>query len=373
MNTYLLTGNPEKKADPEDMTPPMRIDVYEETCRQVRDKGYADDHWTMLNQGSVEGDQVVLLRQGSKNPGLIAFGQRRKGEPIEGTGRRQEQPVRFYKARSINEDPYISLVELRKAGFWRLSNFPGSGTLLSDEELHALQACCEAMLGESLSELCSSSYGQAPSATEESYVRRDTDEGTPTTGPIPTPWTATVQHSLDAPAWTYALRFGDRRLWKVGQTEDLEKRLSDVNKHAPTEVLHEQWRPAFHQRWGNAILAQKMEQKVFGLLATQRTIGERIQCSELDLETAWTSAAAAVWAQDHRSEKGDTKRMDKVWAFEVDTTLGRKWYHVALDSEADARQKLLDHNAGENPKILNAKWVDNSQKIEDGAYRQVVP
>jgi hypothetical protein len=80
-----------------------------------------------------------------------------------------------------------------------------------------------------------------------------------------------------------------------------------------------------------------------------------------------------VQAQNHQSGTGGPNRMDKVWAFEVDTALGRKLYHVASDSEADARRKVLDHNAGENPTILNARRVDNTQKIEDGACVQVVP
>jgi hypothetical protein len=139
LNTYPLTGNPERITGPEDTTPGMRISDYEESCRQTRENGYADDYWTMQNHGSVAGDQVVLLRQGSDKPGLIAFGQRWLGEPIQGAGSRREEPVRFYNMRSLHEDPYISAEELKKIGFWRSGNFPGSGTALSPTELSALQ------------------------------------------------------------------------------------------------------------------------------------------------------------------------------------------------------------------------------------------
>src|SRR4029077_17266955 len=94
-----------------DATPGMSVSDYEEICRQAHEQGYADDYWTMQNQDSVEGGQVVLLRQGADKPGLIAFGQRRSGGPIPGAGSRQEQPVRFYNVRSLHDDPARNEVE----------------------------------------------------------------------------------------------------------------------------------------------------------------------------------------------------------------------------------------------------------------------
>jgi hypothetical protein len=161
--------------------------------------------------------------------------------------------------------------------------------------LSALQTYCETVLRVPLSSLCSAPYALEPSVAERHDISNEDNAG-PTTGPAPSSWTATVEHSINAPAWTYALRFGDRQLWKVGQAEDLVGRLNDVRRHVPEEVLHEQWRMAFRQRWADATLAHRMEQKIFELLATRRTIGERIKCSELELETAWTAAAAAIRA-----------------------------------------------------------------------------
>ena len=67
--------------------------------------------------------------------------------------------------------------------------------------------------------------------------------------------------------------------------------------------------------------------------------------------------------------------MDKVWAFKVKTSLtseGLKWYHVAVDGEPEARQKVLEHNDGLNPVVLEGKQVDNTQRIPDGTLLQVL-
>lgn len=285
MDTYLLTGNPEKK------TGGMSVDEYETICRQVREKGYADALWTMKNTKSNPGDQVVLLRQGRVNSGIIAFGHRVAGDTKPGEGNRKEYPIRFCNTRSIHDDPYISTDDLKKkADFWSPANFPAAGTQLTEKQLLAL----EELLGVSLSTLCTGPYEAKPSDTKES----NPGNGGPTTGPIPSPWAAHVEHNINTTSWTYALRFGDYQLWKVGHAEDLEVRLNDVKRHVPEEILdNKQWRIAFRQRWEGATPAYEMEQKVFELLADRRTIGERIRCSEKELKTAWEAAFVTVRAK----------------------------------------------------------------------------
>jgi len=83
----------------------------------------------------------------------------------------------------------------------------------------------------------------------------------------------------------------------VGHAEDLNGRLDDVKRHVPEEILDEQWRIAFQQRWRDSISAYDMEQEIFKLLSERRTRFERIKCGERELETAWTAAVAAVRAR----------------------------------------------------------------------------
>lgn len=88
----------------------------------------------------------------------------------------------------------------------------------------------------------------------------------PTTGPTPTSWEGSVTHDATQVAWTYAMRFGRRNIWKVGQAQDVEERLRQINLHVPHEELGEQWRVHTQQRWPTSLQAFKMEQRVFGAM-----------------------------------------------------------------------------------------------------------
>ena len=81
----------------------------------------------------------------------------------------------------------------------------------------------------------------APSATRPPQQEPEhTLSGSwPTTGPVPTSWSAVVERNAEQPSFTYVLQFGDRDLWKVGHAVDLAARLAEVNKHVPHEVLGE--------------------------------------------------------------------------------------------------------------------------------------
>jgi hypothetical protein len=111
--------------------------------------------------------------------------------------------------------------------------------------------------------------------------------GRPTTGPIPSFWTGEVTRDPDTEAWTYAMRFGKRDVWKVGHTQDLKQRLTDVNKHVPHEILGERWKIVLQQRWTCSQDAYDMEQRMFELLESHRTEGERLGCPEHLLQGAW--------------------------------------------------------------------------------------
>lgn len=110
----------------------------------------------------------------------------------------------------------------------------------------------------------------------------------PTTGPIPSSWTEVVSRSVDGPASTYLMKFGQRDIWKIGYAASLADRLADLNRHVPHEVLGEKWRLCRSQAWPNSILAYQMEQALLGALTRKRTIGERLRCDETEVTALWS-------------------------------------------------------------------------------------
>jgi len=111
-----------------------------------------------------------------------------------------------------------------------------------------------------------------------------------TTGPRPISWSAEVSHDTSQMAFTYAMRFGDRNVWKIGHATDPRRRLAEVNKHVPHEVLGERWKLELTQRWRNQDAAYAMEQRVLRALWSNDSIGERVTCSQTELRAAWASA-----------------------------------------------------------------------------------
>jgi len=128
---------------------------------------------------------------------------------------------------------------------------------------------------------------------EIALVRRIRDLGDalahngPTTGPVPSSWSGTVSRSADVDAFTYAMRFGRRNVWKIGYTQDVKERLREINKHVPYEVLNEQWAVVFQQKWPKQQAAYDMEQRVLKALRKEGDQGERLSCTESELLTAW--------------------------------------------------------------------------------------
>lgn len=116
----------------------------------------------------------------------------------------------------------------------------------------------------------------------------------PTKGPPPSTWTKDVTRDSTGPAYTYALRYGDHDLWKIGFAKDVDSRLSDINKHIPYEIYKEHWRIVYRQLWPTQDLAYRMECTILELLAPKRTHYERVICTESELWKAWGDAHARM-------------------------------------------------------------------------------
>ncbi len=114
--------------------------------------------------------------------------------------------------------------------------------------------------------------------------------GHPTTGPLPSSWQGSTGRDVNRQAFTYAFRFGNSDIWKIGHAVDIVERIKQVNLHIPSEIIPSAWRAIYQQKWSDAIEAYTMEQKVLESLEVYRTVGERVKCSESDVFAAWRSA-----------------------------------------------------------------------------------
>ena len=111
-----------------------------------------------------------------------------------------------------------------------------------------------------------------------------------TKGPVPSASSKGGQRSLGNPAFTYAFRFEDSNYWKIGYTGDIDKRLKEVNKHIPVDLLKQSWKHNLKQGSPSETDAYNMEQRVLELLIKYRKQGEMVECSETILLSAWAKA-----------------------------------------------------------------------------------
>lgn len=125
--------------------------------------------------------------------------------------------------------------------------------------------------------------GSAPAESEPSL-------GGPTRGPSPTAWRGIVERESSGPASTYAMRFGRTRIWKIGYASNITRRLAEVNRHIPVEVMEDRWTLALERQCPTVRDAYDMEQSILQLLTEFRTTGQRVHCTGEALISAWSKA-----------------------------------------------------------------------------------
>ena len=275
MTAFMLTWKPELW--PYEQLRSL-IDIFESN-------GQVEAPWRLRAVRQAQaGDRAFLLKQGTKTArgifgaGILLDAPSLRSDPSDAGRLRARANVRF-----------DVLVDPQRQPF-----------LIPIEEL-------EGILEDSYLKAAASGQGKLPAAAEEWIVGRlglvsgpvsegavSVSPGRPTTGPVPAGWTGTVTRVIGVPASTYAFRFEGRSIWKIGHTQDVGGRLSDVNRHIPHEEINERWLPSFQQSWPDETLAYTMEQAVLGLLAEHRTDGERVRCPEETLKSAWQEAFLKV-------------------------------------------------------------------------------
>jgi hypothetical protein len=129
---------------------------------------------------------------------------------------------------------------------------------------------------------CSAISDQDQSPAEEQHRERG-----PTTGPVPSAWSRQVTRTTSDRTWTYLVRFGERDVWKIGHAANIIERLTELNKHVPSEVLGESWSVVGALEWADATAAYVAEQRALNQLQPYRTVGERLRCPEEAIKLSW--------------------------------------------------------------------------------------
>ena len=113
-------------------------------------------------------------------------------------------------------------------------------------------------------------------------------------GPIPSSGSHQVNRTKKTVAWTYAARFGDAPIWKIGHSSDIATRISQLNAHVPFEWLHQNWTVVLQEGWNGQSEAQGMEQAVLDALSRHPIERERVRCTADDLTSAWVTALRKI-------------------------------------------------------------------------------
>ncbi|MBO9127698.1 MULTISPECIES: hypothetical protein [unclassified Rhizobium] len=121
-------------------------------------------------------------------------------------------------------------------------------------------------------------------------MRRMNDALRNSTGPKPRDAGYVVDQPVEDTAWTYGMRFGNRNVWKIGWSTDVDDRCRDINLHIPIELGLEQWKVMLRQRMASRDAAYAMEQRILELLAGKRKGYERVHCLQSELDSAWQQA-----------------------------------------------------------------------------------
>jgi hypothetical protein len=113
-------------------------------------------------------------------------------------------------------------------------------------------------------------------------------------GPIARPGEYIANRAPKPEAWTYAARFGDTPIWKIGHATDLRNRIAQLNAHVPVEWLQQEWKIFFLEGWKSQEHALNMEQAVLDALAQCPIERERVRCSPEILRSAWLRVLSAL-------------------------------------------------------------------------------
>ena len=115
----------------------------------------------------------------------------------------------------------------------------------------------------------------------------------PSRGPGPTSGERSYEAGERDFGHVYGLQFGERGVWKVGNSYDPHKRADAFNANIPSAVTGEEWRVVWTQKTGSPKQAYDLEQEVIKRLSEFSIGGEMFRCSKKQFERTWTDVVIA--------------------------------------------------------------------------------
>ena len=275
--------------------------------------GFTPDTWPIV-AFSKPGHRLKLLRESSPGDRVVFIGANNSNTPIEGDrgrllamvefGRKEIDTLDVLKQEDIrSENDYNEQGEfkwpqaLAMTKAWRFTDDPLP--LIKDiiaEKLPANSISQAIELNDSDTQSVLSLAKEEVALPQNEVIEKlartnkRLSQNNPTKGPVPSASSKGGQRSLGNPAFTYAFRFENTDYWKIGYAGDIDKRLKDVNKHIPVDLLKQSWKRKFKHRSSSETGAYNMEQRVLALLIKYRKQGEMVECSETILLSAWAKA-----------------------------------------------------------------------------------
>jgi hypothetical protein len=98
----------------------------------------------------------------------------------------------------------------------------------------------------------------------------------------------------------FAFRFGNRDVWKIGNSFDPQCDIEGINRNVPISVIHEAWEMHCRASAGTKTEATLFEMRLGESLADYRISGDVFICPQTAFEQAWKFALSEVRGFDSR-------------------------------------------------------------------------
>lgn len=115
----------------------------------------------------------------------------------------------------------------------------------------------------------------------------------PSRGPKPAPGRREFDVAERDHGYVYVLRFGEREVWKVGNSHDPAGRAASFNTNIPSVVIGEAWSLYMKQLTSSMEQAHDLEHQLKDSLSRFSIGGEMFSCSLRDLQRAWSTVVVS--------------------------------------------------------------------------------
>jgi hypothetical protein len=88
----------------------------------------------------------------------------------------------------------------------------------------------------------------------------------------------------------FAFRFGNRDVWRIGNSFDAQRDMEGMNRNVPATIIHEAWEMLWREPVSSKREALLLETRLTESLAEHRVSGDMFTCSQRTFERVWNFA-----------------------------------------------------------------------------------